>query len=159
MPCVPSPQTDTYLKGEKEITGRMFCPALLLILAAQIACGQIPKAISYQGVLTDTTAKLVADGNYNFAFRLYNVPTGGSAIWSEAQALPVSKGIFSVALGRATPLGLPNVTITPSGSTLTIAASSGTAIGHDSQRGAGSPSTSSGQWFVHTRKLLLLSKQ
>lgn len=66
--------------------------ALSLVLAAQIAWGQIPQTISYQGVLTDAAGKIVTDGNYSITFKFYDVATGGSALWSEAQSVSVSKG-------------------------------------------------------------------
>ncbi len=78
--------------------------ALFLVLAAQIAWGQIPQTISYQGVLTDAAGKTVTDGSYNLTFKLYDVSTGGSPLWSEAQSVSVSKGIFNVILGSVTPL-------------------------------------------------------
>jgi hypothetical protein len=63
--------------------------------------------ISYQGVLTDASGTVVPDGNYSLTFRLYDVATGGSALWSEGQLVAVSKGIFILTLGSVTPLTLP----------------------------------------------------
>ncbi len=81
--------------------------ALLLMLAAQIAWGQIPRTISYQGVLTDAGGTVVTDGNYNLTFKLYDVSIGKSPLWSEGQSAAVNKGIFNVILGSVTPLTLP----------------------------------------------------
>jgi len=56
--------------------------------------------------LTDASGTVVPDGSYKLTFKLYDVETGGTALWSETQSVLVSKGIFSVALGSVTPIGL-----------------------------------------------------
>ncbi|HIE27027.1 TPA: hypothetical protein EYP66_07045 [Candidatus Poribacteria bacterium] len=81
--------------------------ALFFILAVQVSWGQIPETISYQGVLTDTDGIAVSDGDYNLTFKLYDVDTGGTELWSEEQLVQVSKGIFNVILGSVNPLTLP----------------------------------------------------
>ncbi|MFZ0454053.1 MAG: hypothetical protein WAM24_09880, partial [Ignavibacteriaceae bacterium] len=64
---------------------------------------QIPRTISYQGVLTDTTGNPKPDGNYSFTFSLYESSKGGNIIWSETKTLIVTKGLFSTLLGDQTP--------------------------------------------------------
>jgi hypothetical protein len=81
--------------------------ALMLILAASLSLAQVPKTISYQGILTDASGTVVPDGNYNLTFRLYDLATGGTALWAEGQLVAVSKGIFNVILGSVAPLNLP----------------------------------------------------
>ena len=81
--------------------------ALMLLLAASLSLAQVPKTISYQGVLTDASGTVVPDGNYNLTFKLYDVATGGTALWAEGQLVAVSKGIFNVILGSVAPLNLP----------------------------------------------------
>ncbi|HTK82914.1 MAG TPA: hypothetical protein VL633_11520 [Bacteroidota bacterium] len=76
------------------------CLALLLV---QVAVGQIPRTLSYQGVLADPTGNPKPDGSYNFTFRLYTVASGGGPIWVEAQPLTVKRGLFSAILGSTTP--------------------------------------------------------
>jgi len=78
----------------------------MVLLIAPLSLGQVPKLISYQGVLTDASGTVVPDGNYNLTFKLYDVATGGTPLWTEVQSVAVSKGIFSVILGSATPLNL-----------------------------------------------------
>ena len=80
---------------------------LLLVAPAFHAVAQIPRILSYQGVLTDTLDKAKPDGAYSFTFRLYTVPGGGSALWQETKLLPVVHGLFATSLGDVTPLGLP----------------------------------------------------
>jgi hypothetical protein len=66
---------------------------------------QIPKTISYQGVLSDASGNLKPDGNYNFIFSLYDASASGDALWSESKTLNVTKGLFSTSLGDQTPFG------------------------------------------------------
>ncbi len=66
---------------------------------------QIPRTISYQGVLTDNAGNPKPDGSYTITFSLYD-NEGGSAIWSETKTLNVTKGLFSTSLGSQTPFGI-----------------------------------------------------
>ena len=68
------------------------------------AKAQVPNTLNYQGVLTGTDGKPIADGLYQLTFKLYEQATGGTAMWSETQAAQVSRGVFSVLLGKATSL-------------------------------------------------------
>lgn len=78
----------------------------VFILIAEITFGQVPKTISYQGVLTDANGTIVQDGIYNLTFNLYDAATGGTALWTENQSLAVSNGIFNAILGSINPLTL-----------------------------------------------------
>jgi hypothetical protein len=79
---------------------RLFCLSLLLLFVPVVAFAQPPATMSYQGVLTDGSGNLVADGPYNLTFRLYTVSVGGVAIWTETQAgVAVARGGFNVTLG------------------------------------------------------------
>lgn len=80
---------------------------LVPILSGLLVFGQVPQTISYQGVLTDTSGTVVPDGDYNLTFRLYDVASGGTALWTEGQLVAVQKGIFNVNLGATNPLTLP----------------------------------------------------
>ncbi len=83
-----------------------FLSTLLLFVFIQFALGQIPKTMSYQGVLTDASGAPVPEGDYSLTFKLYEVASGGSALWSETQTVAVSEGIFNVILGSISPLNL-----------------------------------------------------
>lgn len=63
------------------------------------AMAQVPLQISYQGLLTYDSGDPVADGNYAMTFALYNVPSGGTLLWSESQTVSVTGGIYNVVLG------------------------------------------------------------
>jgi len=64
----------------------------------------IPRMLSYQGRLTDTLGNPVPNGNYQLTFRLYAVPSGGTAFWTENQNVATMNGLFSVLLGAVTPV-------------------------------------------------------
>ncbi len=68
---------------------------------------QIPKLISYQGLLTDNNGAVLADGNYNVTVKIFDAQTGGSELWSENHSINVNNGLFQVALGSNTALNLP----------------------------------------------------
>lgn len=78
-------------------------PAIMgmLLIAAGLAVGQIPRVISYQGILADENGAPKADGDYSFTFSFYKVATDGDAIWTETKNVTVTKGLFSTMLGDA----------------------------------------------------------
>jgi hypothetical protein len=74
---------------------------LLAVLIPAIGYAAVPQQITYQGQLTDTEGNPVPDGGYEMSFGIYNVPTGGTALWSEAQTVTVINGIYTVILGQS----------------------------------------------------------
>jgi hypothetical protein len=75
-----------------------------LFALAAVASGDIPKKISYQGRLTDSSGLPLA-GSHSLTFRLYDLPAGGSSLWSESKTAEAdSNGIFSTVLGSVTPV-------------------------------------------------------
>lgn len=60
--------------------------------------------MSYQGQLLKNGTPY--HGTINITFRLYATGTGGTAFWTETQAVTVEKGVFSVMLGSVTPMNL-----------------------------------------------------
>ncbi|MBI4547124.1 MAG: tail fiber domain-containing protein [Ignavibacteriae bacterium] len=77
----------------------LFLILLALLFAAIELHAQIPRTLSYQGVLTDTAGNPRPDGSYQFTFRLYDVSTGGTAKWTEQKTLSVAGGLFYTTLG------------------------------------------------------------
>ncbi|MFO7651573.1 MAG: tail fiber domain-containing protein [bacterium] len=65
----------------------------------------IPRALSYQGKLTDNSGNPVPDTTYSVSFRLYTVASGGTAFWNETQTVRTKSGLFSTLLGSVTPIG------------------------------------------------------
>jgi hypothetical protein len=81
---------------------------VLLCIVFFFACpgfAQVPRTLSYQGVLTDTLGNPKADGTYSLTFRLYDVSSGGGSIWEEQKTLPLKKGLFHTVLGDQAVIG------------------------------------------------------
>ncbi|MBE0642717.1 MAG: hypothetical protein IH600_01420, partial [Bacteroidetes bacterium] len=81
-----------------------FCIALIAV--GSIAMAQIPKTISYQGILTDDAGNVVPDDIYRLTLKLYSVDINGQPSWTEVQDVPTVDGLFNVMLGAKTPLQL-----------------------------------------------------
>jgi len=70
-----------------------------------VANGVVTPLLQYQGRLTDpTTGQIVADGTYSMSVQLYDVETGGTALWNETESVAVQDGLFSTVLGDTTAL-------------------------------------------------------
>ena len=61
--------------------------------------GGAPALFNYQGLLLEDGGQPVSDGTYQLAFRIYDVASGGTPLWTETQIVPVSAGLFNVILG------------------------------------------------------------
>lgn len=81
----------------------LFCVmASLFSLSADAA---LPTTINHQGYLTDSGGVPISSPpNKNITFRFYNVPSGGTALWTETQSVVIKNGLFSAELGSVTPL-------------------------------------------------------
>lgn len=86
---------------------RMAVSVVVMFAFSTFVSAQVPQTLHYQGVLTDAGGAAVADGSYSIIFSLYNVSSGGSALWEETNSVDVIKGIFNVTLGTIVPLNLP----------------------------------------------------
>ena len=60
---------------------RLFSVFVLLLIVS-VASAQIPRKISFQGVLTDTVGNPGPDGVYSLTFRIYDASTGNSPLWA-----------------------------------------------------------------------------
>jgi hypothetical protein len=61
--------------------------------------------IPYTGQLSDDNGQMVTDGDYDFAFTLYEFETGGEPVWSETQkGVTMQDGNFTTLLGVVDPL-------------------------------------------------------
>src|ERR1039457_1688715 len=78
---------------------------MFIVLLTDTLFAQIPRTLSYQGILTDNSGNPKSDGSYNVSFSFYEQSTGGIAIWTETKSLNVTKGLFSTSLGDQTPFG------------------------------------------------------
>src|SRR5437016_6017510 len=71
--------------------------------AAPLASGASTAVIPYQGRLTNTGG-VPLSGSYSLTFKLYNVSSGGAALWTETQPITATNGLFNVLLGDTTPI-------------------------------------------------------
>ena len=77
---------------------------ILVFLGLSLA---VPHSINYQGKITNSSG-VALDGTYSMTFRIYNVATGGTALWSETHSsVSVHRGLFDVVLGETNPINLP----------------------------------------------------
>jgi len=75
-----------------------------LFVAAPAALSAVPGEVNYQGLLLDDLGVPV-DGTADFEFRLFDIETAGSALWTEVHlTVSVVDGVYDVALGSITPI-------------------------------------------------------
>ncbi|MDO8806669.1 MAG: hypothetical protein Q7R35_19825 [Elusimicrobiota bacterium] len=80
-----------------------FC-LILLGYGAGFAQANPPQRVNFQGRLTDLSNNPL-NGTFTLIFSLYNVPTGGTALWTETQAgVSVENGAVESVLGSVTPI-------------------------------------------------------
>ena len=82
--------------------------AIFLIFLFGTAGSEVPHLINYEGILTDQNGVPVPIGSYDVVFSIYDVPNGGTALWTEpwnTGTTPVitNGGTFSVMLGSINP--------------------------------------------------------
>ncbi len=78
-------------------------------LAQETPSNDVPRVISYQGVLTSNDGKNVRDGAYPVTITLYADEAGTKAVWHDTYTTQVQGGVFSVELGSGNVL-LPTTT-------------------------------------------------
>lgn len=74
-----------------------------LASVSSVYSADIPKTLNYQGSLTDNTGQPLS-GTRQMTFALYDIASGGTALWTEIQAVTLKDGRFSVVLGSSSPL-------------------------------------------------------
>jgi hypothetical protein len=75
-----------------------------LLAGSALALATPPATLGYQGNLANSAGQPITD-DLTLTFRLYDVPSGGSALWTEVQnGVAVDGGNLSVELGGVTPL-------------------------------------------------------
>ena len=73
---------------------------VLLTLGFSFVQGAVPPIINYQGKLKTPAGTPVADGVYKIQFAIYDVPVGGTPLWSEPNpSVQVKGGLLSVLIG------------------------------------------------------------
>ncbi|MGA1871767.1 MAG: tail fiber domain-containing protein [bacterium] len=84
--------------------GKRYIGTMTLIVAIvcmiSFSVRAVPPFINYEGKLTDLAGSPL-NGTYEMIFYLYDMETGGTALWSEQQSVTIGDGIFNVRLGAA----------------------------------------------------------
>ena len=74
----------------------------------------IPRLISYQGLLTSTNGQPVPDGTHLLTIRFYSDAQGeASALWQDNFTVVTTNGVFSILLGSQAPLPEASVMAQP----------------------------------------------
>lgn len=68
-------------------------------LSLSLAHAQVVGRINFQGHLTDSAGQGIT-GDSTIVFSLYDVPAGGTPLWSETHLVTVNNGVFAVDLGQ-----------------------------------------------------------
>jgi hypothetical protein len=88
----------------------MFLIAFVMLLAVSIdltAQSSLPRIMSYQGVMVDTTGIPVCDSTWTIDVWLYDQLSGGVPLWTERHDVVTRGGVFSILLGSKTPMSMP----------------------------------------------------
>ncbi|MBS3999187.1 MAG: tail fiber domain-containing protein [Desulfobulbaceae bacterium] len=79
---------------------------LVLLFSTTYLLAQIPQTISWQGILQDSDAENLS-GTYSLTVKLFDVSSGGSALWSETHSnTAIANGLVNLTLGSVTPFGV-----------------------------------------------------
>ncbi|HRH99647.1 MAG TPA: tail fiber domain-containing protein [Saprospiraceae bacterium] len=79
---------------------------VFIIPIISIVQAQIPRLISYQGVLTDQQGSFIPDGTHSLTLKIYENLSGGNPIYIETQNTLVTKGLFNISIGAINPIPL-----------------------------------------------------
>lgn len=84
--------------------GRFVAMIAAITVSLSIAHAQMPRVISYQGLLTQPNGEPIVDGTYELVTRLFNAESGGTLLWEENHTATLQRGLFSIYLGDQVPL-------------------------------------------------------
>jgi len=92
----------THLSRVAALALALLC-VVSISASAQAATG-VNRTIPYAGYLKDASSGNAApNGQYSIVFKLYDVASGGEALWTETQSLiTITNGTFAVVLGSVT---------------------------------------------------------
>jgi hypothetical protein len=86
-----------------QITKSLLPILLIALMISSQAIAAFPQQINYQGKLTNAS-NIPLTGSYSILFGIYDVSSGGSALWSETQTVTTESGFFNVLLGSVDPI-------------------------------------------------------
>ena len=79
---------------------RFFVIAVPILAFSLAYSAEMPRLMSYQGLLTDAEGTPVSNGFYDLTFRLHDAPEGGEQLWQEDHTeVEVENGVFELMLG------------------------------------------------------------
>src|SRR3954449_2023603 len=87
------------LLNERSIVNRHL--TLVAVLLAGAALAAVPRSLTQHGRLFDGDGMPI-NGSFSMKFSIYDAPTGGAALWSESQEVPIADGYFVATLGEVT---------------------------------------------------------
>lgn len=71
----------------------------LSALAASVLFGAEPATINFQGYLTDDSDAPISGGK-SITFKIYDVSTAGTALWTSTKNITITNGVYSTELGK-----------------------------------------------------------
>ena len=84
------------------------------VFAQSSSTPDVPRVISYQGLLTSSGGQAAADGLHLLTLRLYTDALGTNpAVWSDTFTAETQSGVFSVLLGSKAPLPASSIMAQP----------------------------------------------
>ncbi len=78
--------------------------AVIVVCAVGDVAADIPRMISYQGLVRDSLGNPINGTGIMFRFGLHDDSTGGSILWAESATLDVTDGLINHNLGSSVPL-------------------------------------------------------
>lgn len=79
------------------------CIVIAAMSVVTLVRAQIPRQISYQGMIVGAGGQPIADGNHTLELRIYDAATGSAPLHTESHNAVTQGGIFSVVMGLQTP--------------------------------------------------------
>jgi hypothetical protein len=76
---------------------------VIATISVSLVRAQIPRQISYQGMIVGAGGQPIADGNHILELRIYDTPTNSGPLHNETQSVVTQGGIFNVIIGLQTP--------------------------------------------------------
>ncbi len=77
----------------------------LSVLVASALYGAEPATINFQGYLTNASDTPIS-ATKSITFKIYDVATGGTALWTETKNITITNGVYSNIFGDTTPFDL-----------------------------------------------------
>ena len=74
------------------------------ILAVSSVYAQIPRTISYQGLLISPSGVPIGDGKHVIKVSFYDNVNALTDIYNDAQDIPTKEGLFNMIIGAVTPI-------------------------------------------------------